>query len=183
MYQRLLIPVDETAETTRLTERAIELAAVWDATVHVVGIVDGPTALNAEGAGRGDRVSGDRERARRASMRAVERVERAGIEASRNTRRGVPHAEIVAESQRIGTDLVLLGPPGRETTDGAVCAGQVTRRVVDRAECAVLVEQSGDEHVGESEPSEPVADTSQSTPSVSAQEEATDEQPLLVGSQ
>jgi nucleotide-binding universal stress UspA family protein len=188
MYERLLVPVDETAETTRLIERAIELADTWDAAVHAVGLVDGPSALNAEATGRADRVRGERERACRASMRAAERVQRAGVEAHRTVRRGVPHAEIVDEARRVDTDLVLLGPPGRETTDGAVCTGQVTRHVVDRADCAVLVEQSGDEQPEESGSGEPVADAAGSSSpsaapsSASTREESTDEKPLLVGS-
>jgi nucleotide-binding universal stress UspA family protein len=183
MYETLLVPVDETAETTRLTERAIELADTWDATLHVLGVVDGPTALNAEAVGQGDRVSGDRERARRATMRASERAERADVEAYGTVRRGVPHGAIVDEARRVDADLVLLGPPGRETTTGAVCAGQVTRRVVDRADCAVLVEQSGEEIPQESPDAESVADVSSSSPSVSTTGDESPDEPLLVGSQ
>jgi nucleotide-binding universal stress UspA family protein len=179
MYDTILVPVDETAETTRLTMHAIGLADMWGATLHTVGIVDGPTALNAEATDRGDRVSGARERARRASMRAAERAQRAGVDARTAVRRGVPHAEIVDEARRIEADLVLLGSPGRETTQGAVCVGQVTRRVVERADCAVLVEQSGEEPDRDSAAAESVADSVLSV----TREASTDERPLLVGPQ
>lgn len=179
MYDTILVPVDETAETTRLTERAIELADTWNASLRMLGIVDGPTALAAEATGRSDRVSGERERARRASMRAAERAHRADVDAGSAVRRGVPHAEIVDEARRVGADLVLLGPAGRETTGGAVCAGQVTNRVVDRADCAVLVERSGEELSPDSTAPESVADGSASSPSASTQEGSAGERPLL----
>lgn len=179
MYDTVLVPVDETAETTRLTERAIELAGTWDANLKLLGIVDGPTALSAEATGRSDRVSGARERARRASMRAVERAHRAGVDAEGTVRRGVPHAEIVDEARRVGADLVLLGPSGRETNGGAVCAGQVTSRVVDRTDCAVLVERSSEELPPGRTGTESVAEDSASGPSVSTREGSADEQPLL----
>jgi nucleotide-binding universal stress UspA family protein len=181
MYDSILVPVDETAETTRLTERAIALAATWDASLQLLGLVDGPTALSAEGTGRSDRVSGARERARRAAMRAAERAERADVDACGAVRRGVPHAEIVDEARRAGVDLVLLGPSGRETTEGAVCAGRVTSRVVDRADCAVLVERSSEEPSSESAPSEPAADRTASDPNApSTREGQTEDRPLLV---
>lgn len=183
MYDTLLVPVDETAETTRLTERAIELADTWGATLHVLGIVDGPTALNAEAVGQNDRVSGDRERARRASMRATERAERADVEAYGTVRRGVAHGAIVDEARRVGADLVLLGPPGRETTAGAVCSGQVTRRVVDRADCAVLVEQAGQDVSQGSPDPESVAEGSSPSPTVSSTGDESTDEPLLAGSQ
>ena len=78
-------------------------------------------------------------------MRAEERAQRAALEATSSVRRGVPHAEIVAAASAVGADLVLLGPSGRQTTDGPVCSGQVTRHVVERSDCSVLVEQLGDE--------------------------------------
>ncbi|AUV81436.1 hypothetical protein C2R22_07020 [Salinigranum rubrum] len=179
MYDTVLVPVDDTAETTRLTERAIELADTWDANLRVLGIVDGPTALSAEATDRSDRVSGARERAKRASMRAAERAHRAGVDADGTVRRGVPHAEIVGEARRVGADLVLLGPSGRETTGGAVCAGQVTSRVVDRADCAVLVERSSEELPPDRATAEPVTEESASSPSVSTSDGSADEQPLV----
>jgi nucleotide-binding universal stress UspA family protein len=182
MYDTLLVPVDETAETTRLTERAIALADTWDATLRVVGVVDGPTALRAEAVDRGDRVSGARERARRASMRAAERARRAGVDAHGTVRRGVPHAEIVDESRRLDADLVLLGRPGRETTDAPVCSGRVTNRVVARADCAVLVEETGAAAAADAPVGEQVADTSPDAVST-RREETSEERPLAAGPQ
>lgn len=138
MYDTLLVPIDETAETTRLLERAIDVAEAGETTIHALGIVDGPRALNAEGTGEADRVDGARERATRAAMRAVERAQRNGVDAQQSVRRGIPHTELVDEAARVDADVILLGPSGRETTDGPVCSGAVTTTVVERADCAVL---------------------------------------------
>jgi hypothetical protein len=75
-------------------------------------------------------------------MRAAGRVCRADIDATATVRRGVVHTEIVDEPRVARIDLVLLGPPGPETTGGSICSGQVTSHVVDRTDRAVLVEQS-----------------------------------------
>lgn len=139
MYDTLLVPIDETAETTRLLERAIDVAEAGETTIHVLAMVDGPRALNAEGTGEEDRVAGARERATRAAMRAVERAQRSGVDAQQSVRRGIPHTELVDEAARVDADVILLGPSGRETTDGPVCSGAVTTAVVERATRAVLV--------------------------------------------
>lgn len=69
---------------------------------------------------------------------ARRQAEQQGVSAECQTRRGDPFEEIVAASNRLGADLIIMGHTGRRGT-ARVLIGSVTQRVLDYAPCPVLV--------------------------------------------
>jgi nucleotide-binding universal stress UspA family protein len=140
MFDRVLLPTDGSEAVGPAVDAAIDLAEIHGATLHVLFIVDQPTAVSGTGEGvpgldnllnaiekEGQEVTGDI--ANRASNR--------GIEAVTAVRQGNPHDDILSYAEDNDVDVIVMGTHGRTGVKRALL-GSVTEDVVRHAEIPVL---------------------------------------------
>lgn len=138
MYEHILVPTDGSKGAKRGAEHAIDLAGKYDATVHVLFVLDerihgGTPALSSdevffeelerEGKEILDEISSD--------------VEREGLTAVTQCVRGIPYEEILDYTEEYDVDLVVMGKHGR-SEHGRPHIGSSTERVVRLADAPVL---------------------------------------------
>ena len=138
-YERILVPTDGSDCADGGVDRAIELAAAFDAAVHALYVVDEARA------GDWDVVV---ERQERAGETALDDAGRAGAEAevdvSKHLRRGHPDEEILDFVADEGSDLIVMGTAGRSGFDRIRHAGSTTERVIRGATVSVLAVPPGE---------------------------------------
>ena len=143
MYDRVLVPTDGSDHALRAAEHANALATAFDATVHVVAVVDVQTAAGPFDAGG-------------VSEAFVTRLEEQGEEAvqavratlGRNdvrtaTLRGEPVETILAYADDHEVDLVAMGTAGR-TGLSQHLLGSTTERLIRHAAMPVLAVNARD---------------------------------------
>jgi nucleotide-binding universal stress UspA family protein len=138
MYDTVLVPTDGSDHAVRAAEHAGYLAGAFDATIHVVAVVDVQAAAGPFDAGGVDEAFVDRleEEADRA-MTATTGAVSEGDKVRTETVRGDPETAIVEYVTDRGIDLVAMGTHGRRGIDRYV-AGSVTESVLRRAPVPVL---------------------------------------------
>jgi nucleotide-binding universal stress UspA family protein len=149
VYDRILVPTDGSPEADSFLNHAADLAAIHDANLHVMYVVDTtgysdlPTDTITEGLGSMLSEQGD------AALDSAEErigdvpVERALVE-------GSPGEKIVEYADDEGCDLIVMGTHGRGGID-RLLLGSVAERVVRTASVPVLtvrVESEGMENEG-----------------------------------
>ena len=138
LYDRILVPTDGSADGRRAVEHALALAAVHDAAVHALYVVDAAsyagTGMEAGWAGIDDMLRSEAEEAvaEVESMAAAHEtaVETAVVE-------GSPGQTIVDYATETDCDLVVMGTHGRGGID-RLLLGSVAERVVRRSPVPVL---------------------------------------------
>lgn len=149
MYKSILVPTDGSAGTERIIDRASELAALGDATVHFVYVVDSSSFLSSpmenswEGVEtvlceEGEKVLQDAERRCTADTIETEILE------------GAPSREIVTYAARTPCDLIVMGTHGRAGL-GRLLIGNVAERVVRSSTVPVMTVRLGVDDYPESE--------------------------------
>ncbi|WP_256403552.1 universal stress protein [Halorubrum salinum] len=135
MYDAICCPTDGSRGSDAAVEHACELAALADARVHALFVVDESIA----GAAEWDMVV-EREEARgeRALAAVTDAGERRGVPVERHLRRGRPHEEILDAAGDYGVDLIVMGTEGRTGIGRFLSAGSVAERVVRHSEVPVL---------------------------------------------
>lgn len=143
MYDSILVPTDGSEHARRAAEHVGLLAREFDATVHLLGVVDVQAAAGPFGAGGVD----DRfvDRLETTAGEWLDTVERAvgDVPTVRETVRDEPAAAILDYANANDVDLVAMGTHGRTGVRRYV-AGSVTERVVQRSEAPVLVTHADD---------------------------------------
>ena len=142
MYDDVLLPVaiGELDENPAL-ERALDLAERYDATLHVVSVVDAtvydPMSIDI---GRVDDAL--EEGARETVEEAAERARERGLDVKTRVGHGTPHTVITQyaagefeDTEEI--DVIVMATHGREGIEHALL-GSVTEKVVRTAPCPVL---------------------------------------------
>ncbi|MFC7136201.1 universal stress protein [Halobaculum litoreum] len=134
MYDRILVPTDGSDAVDPAVDRALDLAATYDATLHALAVVEPIYTVN-EGLGSiFDTLESD---ARAAVAAVAERGEAADVTVVTATRTGVPHGEILDYADEEGVDLIVMGTHGRTGLDRYLL-GSVTEKVVRLSEVPVL---------------------------------------------
>lgn len=144
-YESVVVAVDGSPCARVAAERAVELAAEYDATLHVVYVVDAtdlglltPTEIDVSEVRASLRAEGED-----AVDAAVRTAAAAGVEATAAVRVGVPHESILAYAAEVGADLVVVGTHGRSGVERYLL-GSVAARVVRTADVPVLTVQAPD---------------------------------------
>lgn len=140
MFDRILIPTDGSDPARPAVEMAIDLAAVHDATLHVLYVVDQPATVSGVGegfAGLDDLLDALEERGQQATKAVVERARERGIETRAAVRRGNPQDDILGYAEDHDVDVVVMGTHGRTGVKRALL-GSVTENVVRHADIPVL---------------------------------------------
>ena len=142
MYDEILLPTDGSAGIEAAIENACYVAALADARIHALFVVDELVA----GAAEWDMVV-EREEAR--GEEAVEAVAAAAaardVPVEKHLRRGRPHEEILEAIDEYGVDVVVMGTHGRTGFDRFVTAGSVAERVVRHSEVPVMTARASSE--------------------------------------
>lgn len=140
MFDRILIPTDGSDEVEPAAELAIGLAETHGATLHVLFIVDQPSAVagTAEGFSGLDNLLDALEEAGRDATDAIAvRAQESDIETETAVRQGNPHDDILTYADEQGVDLIVMGTHGRTGVKRALL-GSVTETVVRHSETPVL---------------------------------------------
>lgn len=144
-YDTILVPTDGSDHALRAARYGAQLADAFDATLHVLTVVDVQAAIGPFNAGGLD--SKDRERLERNATDVLEDVLRtvdsAGdVESAVLT--GTPRAEILDYAADQNVDFVAMGTQGRTGVDRYV-TGSVAEGVVRKAAVPVLTVRATEE--------------------------------------
>jgi nucleotide-binding universal stress UspA family protein len=142
MYDHVLIPTDGTAGVDRAVDHAIDAADRYDATLHVLYVVDSDVVNAYSGDEFVDGAEGAEETLEETGREAVEavaaRARDAGVEAVTALRYGVPHEEILRYADEEAVDLTVMGSKTRPG-DYRRMLGSVTERVSRQASGPVSI--------------------------------------------
>lgn len=136
MYDRILFPTDGSDGTMGALDHAIAHAKTYDATLHVLYVVEetyplveaGPPDVLEELKEEGERLLDD--------VRA--RAKEAGVESIQGTiSGGSPYRQILQYADEHDIELIVMGTHGRRGVDRYLL-GSVAEKVVRTAECPVL---------------------------------------------
>ncbi|QZP39795.1 universal stress protein [Halobaculum magnesiiphilum] len=138
MYDDLLVPTDGSDGTDAAIEHANALARAFDATVHVLSVVDTRNRFESPSAGIAAEawVDAERERAEEAVSRTTSAIPD-DIVVERSIREGTPVSEITAYAAEAGVDAIVMATHGRSGLDRYL-VGSVTEKVVRSSHVPVL---------------------------------------------
>ena len=142
MYDRILLPTDGSKGNSQAVKQAIDLAALSDAELHVLFVVEempyAPEMMDGQ----------IEERLREIGTDAIEdireRADEAGITIETAIEDGTPHRAILEYVDDAGIDCIVMGTHGRSGLDRYLL-GSVTERVVRSAEIPVLTVRVSDD--------------------------------------
>ncbi|HET7324349.1 MAG TPA: universal stress protein [Halococcus sp.] len=148
MFNRILIPTDGSDTVIPAVETALDIAKTYDATLHVLFIVDPPPSISGTGEGFTgiDNLLDELEHEGHQITNAVAaQATDNEIEAETAVQRGNPHDDIITYATENDIDLIVMGTHGRTGVKRALL-GSVTEGVVRHSEIPVLsVHQEPDE--------------------------------------
>ncbi|MFD1571605.1 universal stress protein [Halorubrum laminariae] len=135
MYDAICCPTDGSRGSDAAVEHACNLAALADARIHALFVVDN----SVPGVGEWD-MAVEREEARgeRALDAVTEAGERCDVPVERHLRRGRVHEEILDAAEQYEVDLIVMGTHGRTGLGRFLSAGSVAERVVRHSAVPVL---------------------------------------------
>ncbi len=138
MYRHLLLATDGSEGTAAATEHAGDVAATYDATVHVLSVVDTRNRFERPTVGIGAEAleSAERERAEQAIDDAVAELPET-VPVERVVRKGVPYTTILEYAEAADVDLIVMGTHGRTGLDHYLI-GSVAEKVVRRCPVPVM---------------------------------------------
>ena len=134
MYERILVPTDGSQGSAHVALQAIDLAEQYDATIHVLSIVDDShrSLLDV-----GSRSGSLEEEAEKAIERVTKMASVHGVETVGEVREGDPAEEILAYAEEIAADAIVAGTHGRSGVERRLI-GSVAERLVRHSTCPVM---------------------------------------------
>ncbi|MFB6102214.1 MAG: universal stress protein [Haloplanus sp.] len=145
MYDRILIPTDGSDCATAAVEHALTVADRFDATVHILYVVETDLVGHSAPALDPDSLRDAlRNQGETATATIEERAADRGLESVTSIVEGVPEDTILDYVGDEDIDLVVMGTHGRRGLDRYL-VGSVTERIVRRADVPVLAIHGEDE--------------------------------------
>jgi nucleotide-binding universal stress UspA family protein len=136
MYDRILVPTDGSPGMDRVVDHAVDLAAIHDADLHLIYVVNSAGYAGLPGESAVESLGSMlQEQGETALGRAAERIE--DVPTERVLANGAPSTEIVDHATEEGCDLIVMGTHGRGGID-RLLLGSVAERVVRTATVPVL---------------------------------------------
>ncbi|HET7325529.1 MAG TPA: universal stress protein [Halococcus sp.] len=141
MHQNILVPTDGSAHAALAIEEAFDLASTYDATVHLLYVMDETT--------RGDGLIGMsgphpytklREIGERAIGKMAMKAEDSGVRVTTEVRPGIPYETIIDYAHENDIDVIIMSSHKRSGVRRFIF-GSVTERVVRGTEIPVIVVQ------------------------------------------
>jgi len=137
MYGAVLVPTDGSAGTRGAVDHAIDLAKRYDASLHVLYVVDARIGIARESTPE-DVFEELEEQGQRAIDDVTSQAKAADLETIEGVvARGDPHRAILDYVSREDIDLVVMGTHGRTGLDHYLL-GSVTEKVVRLSDVPVL---------------------------------------------
>jgi Universal stress protein UspA and related nucleotide-binding proteins len=146
VYTDILVPTDGSTASATAVEHAIDLASHYDATLHVLYVVD-VTGYSALEVGADVVANALEEEGEDAVGDVISAAEAKDIATVSMIEHGTPHRAIIDYATAEAVDLVVMGTHGR-TGVGRFLLGSVTERVVRTSPVPVLTVR-GDDAMGE----------------------------------
>ncbi|CDK38528.1 hypothetical protein DM2_1847 [Halorubrum sp. DM2] len=142
MYDHILLPTDGSVGVDRAIDHAIDAAARYGATLHVLYVVDGGVVNAYSGDEFVDGAEGAEETLEETGREAIDAVaalaDDAGVEAVTAMRYGAPHEEILRYIDEEDVDLTVMGSKTR-SGDYRRMLGSVTERVSRQSTAPVSI--------------------------------------------
>jgi nucleotide-binding universal stress UspA family protein len=140
-FRTILTPIDGSKTSTIAGKLAVDLAVSNKARLIFIYVVD-ETVVD-ELARSFDQTSEEKSRElARTGQKYLDYLsivaQGRGIAAETILRQGTPHLEIVDEAKKQGADLIVIGYVGRRGPR-RILIGSVTERVIEYAECPILI--------------------------------------------
>jgi nucleotide-binding universal stress UspA family protein len=143
-FKRILVPTDFSGCSDRAVRVALDLADTFGATVHVMHVVEDPSAFpwvaEAFPLSLADVFEQMQQEGRRRLLNAVPERRRADVAFACPI--GSPVDEILRYAEAESIDLIVMGSHGRGVIAHALI-GSVAERVLRRAPCPVLTIREG----------------------------------------
>lgn len=145
MYDTILLPVNGSDGAEAATARAFSLADAFDATVHVLHVLEFPAEpADLDPDGRAELREFAEQRGRAATAAVAERAADRGVETVEAVADGEPHRTIREYADEHGVDLIAMGTHGRRGAE-RVRLGSTTERVLMLSDVPVLSVRSTDD--------------------------------------
>ena len=142
MYDRIVVPTDGSPSSQPAIDHAVELAAVHDATIHAVYVINLASFSGVPTEGTWEGVSTALEQEGNEALVAVEKAaEKRGVAVEQVRLEGRPSRRIVEYADENDCDLIVMGTHGRGGLD-RLLLGSVAERVVRAATVPVMTVQS-----------------------------------------
>ncbi|MBQ0138426.1 MAG: universal stress protein [Kurthia sp.] len=139
VYRNVIVAIDGSESSERALEKAIDVAKLNKATLHIVSIIDTRSWANLEAHNEG-KLQKDSEVFSNSLIESYNEAELAGIEEINViVESGSPRTMITQEiSRRVNADLIICGASGVSASE-RIFLGSVSENIVRTAECDVLV--------------------------------------------
>ena len=142
MYDRILLPTDGSEGVNRAIDHAVDAASRYDATLHVLYVVDSDVVNAYSGDEFVDGAEGASETLEEQGREALDAVaahaDEAGVETVTKLVYGVPHERILAYIDDEEIDLTVMGSKTRSGSYRAML-GSVTERVSRQSTAPVSI--------------------------------------------
>ncbi|HYY28482.1 MAG TPA: universal stress protein [Chthoniobacterales bacterium] len=145
MYRRILVPVDFSDHSKTTISYARRIALKNDATIYVLHVFQAPDYVVTPYTRRAQNSAEIRAQVSAAEQDARENLEiirqellARGVKAEMILRIGYPFEEIVLVANHFNVDLIVIGSHGQSGIR-RMLLGSTTERVVEHADCPVLV--------------------------------------------
>lgn len=150
MYDAILIPTDGSNAAEKAMPHAIDLARTYDATLHVLYVVDTEAINLSLGTEQVDRIIegrfGEMIELKNQATQAIQRVADAAgardVQVVKSVTAGLPYKQILTYAEDHDIELIVMSSHGR-TGVRRMLLGSVTEKVIRLAEIPVLVIRVG----------------------------------------
>lgn len=139
MYDTILLPIDGSEATTDAAAHAFSHAERYDATIHVLSVVELASGLGTAGRDQAALDSRRRERTATAEQLVEERAAR-GVDSTIAVEFGSPARVITEYATEVGADLVVMSTRARSGAQRVVF-GSITEQVIQDSHAPVLAVQ------------------------------------------
>ncbi|HWQ88944.1 MAG TPA: universal stress protein [Desulfitobacteriaceae bacterium] len=140
MFKKILVPTDASEYSRRALMTALEMAKLYKAEVELLHVTFTPQAYWGYTVSYGITVSQE-ELDRNAELvleAATTGIDTSGVPLKKVIDSGHPVSIILDEIQKENIDLVIMGSHGYGPITGSVL-GSVSQRILQRAECPVMI--------------------------------------------
>ncbi|MCB1849854.1 MAG: universal stress protein [Gammaproteobacteria bacterium] len=141
-YQNILVAVDFSEESGRVLKKAREMAALNQATLHLLHVVEYTSAMYAGEIPLPEDLNLDQDLAKQAVVKLEKLAQANGItDAGRYVEIGIPKHEIIRKAELCAADLIVVGSHGRHGLQ--LLLGSTANGVLHQAKCDVLAVRVG----------------------------------------
>ncbi len=138
MYDNILVPTDGSEGTDAAVEHALDIAKKYDATVHVVYVVNTSAYSTLPADSNWESITAALEdEGKTATKDIVGMMHDEGVNAMPSLEEGVPHKTILEYADENNIDLIIMGTHGKSGLD-RLLLGSVTEKVVRASKVPVM---------------------------------------------